>query len=415
MVRLLLPVISRKIRGPGILLFKKEVITVKKNRIVKRIVALAAAASMILSLAGCAAVYVPGGNETADSATAEASSEAAAAAEKESVFDDQEAFPGMIKTDTKRSGLEAPPKKVTDHTLKVGYCPSAVDVYYNRIWYGIQDTLKSTGYDIEFDYQAPTSQQATDEAVTIVEGWIAQDYDAICLTISDEASLLPVIREATDAGIPVFLFNSPNFENDYYVANVGYDQSYGGYLLGKYVGDYYKGQENVNLGFVIGVAGDIFTRQRSSGFYKAMEEYPNIKIVQEVEGNWSRADAASVSEDLIQAYPDLNGIVTLFDDMGLGIYQTVKSANKQNQIDIFGYDNMSVTHDLIQNNTNYKVTVDTCTYVTGRNLVHAVEKYCVEGEIIPKTIFMEPTVYDASNMAQFDVAQYGEGTESTAS
>lgn len=388
----------------------------KKNKIAKRIVALAVAAGMILSLAGCAAVYVPGGgNDESDSAPAEASSEASAAAEKESVFDDQDAFPGMVKTDTVRSGLEAAPKKVTDHTLKVGFCPSAVDVYYNRIWYGIQDTLKATGYNIKFDYQAPTSQQATDEAVTIVEGWIAQDYDAICLTISDEASLLPVIREATDADIPVFLFNSPNFKNDYYVSNIGYDQSYGGYLLGKYVGDYYKGQKNVNLGFVIGVAGDIFTRQRSSGFYKAMKEYPNIKIVQEVEGNWSRADAASASEDLIQAYPDLNGIVTLFDDMGLGIYQTVKSANKQNQIDIFGYDNMSIVYNLIKSNTNYKETVDTCTYVTGRNLVNAVEKYCVEGKVIPKTIFMKPTVYDASNMGDFDYAQYGEGAESTAS
>lgn len=388
-----------------------------KRKTVRQLTALLAAAAMAMSLTGC--VSVPGGNgggapasEGAASAADESGDAAAqpdAEAAAESIFDDQETFPGMIVTDTKRSGLEAAPKQVTDHTLKVGYCPSAVDVYYNRIWYGIEDTLKATGYDIEFDYQAPSSQAATDEAVSIVEGWIAQGYDAICLTIADEASLLPVIREATEAGIPIFLFNSPGFENDYYVSNVGYDQTYGGYLLGEYVGKYYEGQEDVTLSMVIGVAGDIFTRQRGAGFEEAMKNYDNITILDQQEGNWSRADAAAVAEDLLQAYPDMDGFVTLFDDMGLGIYQSVKAAGMEDSIDIFGYDNMSIVYDLILGDTNYINTVDTCTYVTGRNLVHAVEKYCVEGEIIPKTIFMEPIVYDKSNLAEFDYLQYGEG------
>lgn len=387
-----------------------------KRKTVRQLTALLAAAAMAMSLTGCVSVpgdngggapasegAVPAADESGDAAQPDAETAA------ESIFDDQETFPGMIVTDTKRSGLEAAPKQVTDHTLKVGYCPSAVDVYYNRIWYGIEDTLKATGYDMEFDYQAPSSQAATDEAVSIVEGWIAQGYDAICLTIADEASLLPVIREATEAGIPIFLFNSPGFENDYYVSNVGYDQTYGGYLLGEYVGKYYEGQEDVTLSMVIGVAGDIFTRQRGAGFEEAMKNYDNITILDQQEGNWSRADAAAVAEDLLQAYPDMDGFVTLFDDMGLGIYQSVKAAGMEDSIDIFGYDNMSIVYDLILGDTNYINTVDTCTYVTGRNLVHAVEKYCVEGEIIPKTIFMEPIVYDKSNLAEFDYLQYGEG------
>lgn len=330
-------------------------------------------------------------------------------AAEDSVFDDQETFPGMIVTETERSGEEAPPKQVTDHTLHVGFCPSAVDVYYNRIWYGIQDTLEATGYDIEFDYQAPSSQAATNEAVSILENWIAQDYDAICVTIADEASLLPVIREATEAGIPIFLFNSPGFENDYYVSNVGYDQTYGGYLLGQYVGNYYKDEDSADICFVIGNAGDIFTRQRMAGFYEAIEEFDNVNVLDEQEGRWSRADAANVAEDLVQAYPEMDAFVALFDDMGLGIYQVVKANDLSDDIKIFGYDNMSSIYDLIKDGTNYISTVDTCTYVTGRNLVYAIEKYCVEGEMIPKTIFMEPVVYDASNIADFDYLQYGEG------
>lgn len=373
-------------------------------------IAAGAAAVMAFSLAGCGGVTVPGSESSESGSEVQVSSADAEAAAAESVMDDQETFPGMLETETVRSGLEAAPKTITDHTLRVGYCPSAVDVYYNRIWYGIQDTLESTGFDIEFDYQAPSSQTATDEAVTILEGWIAQDYDAICVAISDEASLLPVIREATEAGIPVFLFNSPEFENDYYVSNVGYDQSFGGYLLGQYIGKYYEGQENVELCAVIGVAGDVFTRERMSGVNEALAEYDNITILDEQEGNWSRADAASVAEDMLQAYPDMDGFVTLFDDMGLGIYQTVQAAGLSDDIKIFGYDNMSVTYDLVADpDSNYICTVDTCTYVTGRNLVYAVQKYCVDGEIIPKTIFMEPVTYDSSNMGEFDYLQYGEG------
>lgn len=376
----------------------------------KKIIRLLLVMTMTFSLAGCTVPENGNASPKTEAASGEAKTENPAAAE-DSVFDDQEAFPEMLKTETARSGLEAPPKQVTDRTLKVGFCPSAVDIYYNRIWYGIQDTLKSTGYNIEFDYQAPSSQTAFDEAITIVEGWIAQGYDAICLTVADEASLLPVIREATNAGIPVFLFNSPEFENDYYVSNIGYDQQYGGYLLGQYVGNYYKDYEQADLCFVIGVAGDTFTRQRMSGFYKAVDEFSNINILDEQAANWSRADAASVSEDLIQAYPDMDGFVTLFDDMGLGIYQTVKSAGLDDKIKIFGYDNMKDIYDLIADETNYTATVDTCTYVTGRNMVHAVQKYCVEGEMIPKTIFMSPVTYDSTNIGEFDYLQYGEGAK----
>lgn len=331
------------------------------------------------------------------------------AASTESVFDDQETFPGMLVTETERSGLEAATKQITDRTLKVGFCPSAVDVYYNRIWYGIEDTLVQTGYNIEFDYQAPSSQTATDEAVTIIEGWIAQEYDAIVLTISDEASLTSVIKEATESGIPVFLMNSPEFENEHYVSNIGYDQSLGGYLLGKYVGEYYKDAEEANLCFVIGVAGDVFTRKRMEGFNEAIAEYDNINILDTQEGRWSRADAATVAEDMLQAYPDMDGFVTLFDDMGLGIYQVVKANGLEDDIKIFGYDNMSNVYDLIADGTTYVNTVDTCTYVSGKNIVNAVHKYCVEGEIVPKTIFMEPVTYDASNIGEFDYLQFGEG------
>ena len=54
-------------------------------------------------------------------------------------------------------------------------------------------------------------------------------------------SMLPYLRAAAEADIPVFLFNMTELDKDniYYVSSIGYDQYNAGLEIGKHVAEHY--------------------------------------------------------------------------------------------------------------------------------------------------------------------------------
>lgn len=346
-------------------------------------------------------------SEGGSEAVSEASQAAEAGEETDSIYIDTETFPGMMESTVSRTGLEAPPTK-KEGTLRVGWCPSAMDTFYQRILSGMEEELEGiTDVSIEIDVQAPSSQAATDDAVRIVENWITQGIDAICVSLSNESSLDPLMKQASEAGIPIFVFNSPEATNSYYVSNIGYDQTEGGRVMARWVGEHYKDAGDINAGFIIGVPGDIYTRMRMAGFNEVIAEYPNIHIIDEQAGNWVRADGVTATDDMLVAHPEMNALFSLFDEMALGGLQAIKAAGRT-ELDIVGYENMREVYDLILDpGSQYIATVDTGAKEAGRNIIRAVYRYCVEGEMIPKTVFVSPVAYDSTNMEEFPLSEYG--------
>lgn len=322
----------------------------------------------------------------------------------ESVYIDTETFPNMIKSELSRTGKEANPIK-KEGTLTIGFCPTAMDTYYERVLSGLQEEADKIG-NIKLDVQAPSGQSAIDDSVRIMESWIAsKKVDVIAIAVRNEGSLDPLFKQATEAGIPILLFNSPEVSNPYYVSNIGYDQAEGGRVQAEWVGQHYKDAGQVNAGFVLGSPTDVFTKKRMEGFNEVIAKYPNIKIVDQQAGNWVRSEGEAVTADMLTSHPEINAIFSLYDEMSLGSLQAIKTAGKK--VDIVGYENMKEVNSLIKNGTEYLATVDTGAKEVGRNIARAAYKYAVKGDNIPKTIFVTPVAYDKTNIDKFPVSEYG--------
>ncbi len=67
-----------------------------------------------------------------------------------------------------------------------------------------------------------------------MESMIQQGVDAIALATESDNSMLPYLRAAAEADIPVFLFNMTELDKDniYYVSSIGYDQYNAGLEIG---------------------------------------------------------------------------------------------------------------------------------------------------------------------------------------
>ncbi|THK36672.1 sugar ABC transporter substrate-binding protein [Ensifer sp. MPMI2T] len=315
-------------------------------------------------------------------------------------------FPGILMDkDIEQTGQEMKPVKKDNRPLKLGFLPTAMDTYYQRVLAGVKEEIDKRGgaEAIELLVQAPSSQSATDDQIRAMEAWINDGVDAISVALYNEGALLPSIRRATEAGIPVFLFNSPVADNPYYVSDIGYDQSDGGRAQAQWLVDTY-GDKEVKIGILEGLPGP-HTSQRMKGFNEIISKHPNFKIVAQQPAGWVRAQGLSVTENMFTANPDIEVLVALYDEMALGGLQALKAKGLNGKVAIVGYENMKEANAAILTG-DFSATVDTGAKEEGRNIVRAVDEFLMKGNPLPKKIFVAPKVYDAKNIKTFDQTDY---------
>jgi ribose transport system substrate-binding protein len=304
-----------------------------------------------------------------------------------------------------RTGQEAPPSKKTGKQLKIGISPTAMDTYYKRVMAGVQEEVDASGgvAAIHLDIQAPTSQSATDDQVRSIESWISQDYDAIVVALYNENALEPLFQKAAERGIPVFVFNSAIVCSPEVVSDIGYNQSEGGRAQAKWIVDHY-GSEQKNIAVLEGLPGP-HSSERLRGLEEGLKDHPNFKIVARQPAGWTRAGGLSVTENILQAHPDVDILVGFYDEMLLGGREAIKAAGKEGKISIIGYENIREANDAIRAGT-MDATVDTGAKTMGANIIKAVKTYAGEGKTVPTTVYNDVTVYDKDNINTFNLNDY---------
>lgn len=84
------------------------------------------------------------------------------------------------------------------------------------------------------------------------------------------------------------------------------------------------------VAILLGASGNNVTTERTQGFKDEIAKIaPDIKIAFEQTGEFSREKGQQVTEQLIQAQPDIDGIYGENDEMALGAVTALKSAGKK--------------------------------------------------------------------------------------
>ncbi|MFE5598354.1 ABC transporter substrate-binding protein [Streptomyces coelicoflavus] len=84
------------------------------------------------------------------------------------------------------------------------------------------------------------------------------------------------------------------------------------------------------VAILLGSAGNNVTTERTKGFKERIaEKAPDLKVVFEQTGDFSREKGQQVTEQLIQSKPGIKGIYAENDEMGLGAVTALKGAGKK--------------------------------------------------------------------------------------
>jgi len=205
----------------------------------------------------------------------------------------------------------------------IGYSLKTItnDAFQLALYTGIKDAVEASGNT--FVDAIAESQTAVATQVNQIEDLIAQGVDALILNPMDANAVIPVMEKAKAQNIPVILVDQGvNEHEDLYVTFVSTDNFAAAKLAGEKMAEILGGVGNVII--VRGANGSSAGDQRADGF-KAGIEGTGLALVNEQAGDWVVDKAMQVTENMIQANPDIDGIFCCSDNMVPGILQALKN------------------------------------------------------------------------------------------
>ncbi len=205
--------------------------------------------------------------------------------------------------------------------LKIGAAVYGLKGEFMRLWVTalerhpavVNGDVELTVFDGKYDASVQQRQ---------FETMAAQGYDGIIFIPIDMNAGSACVDTAYYEDIPVVGSNTRvNSEN--LLSYIGSDDVLGGYLEAKNVLDNMGGKGKVVI--IEGPIGQSAQIQRREGNYKALKEYPDVEVLAIKTANWSRAEAMSLMENWLTAYPNkIKGVIGQNDEMALGAIEAIK-------------------------------------------------------------------------------------------
>lgn len=255
------------------------------------------AATLVLSLAGC------GGNEAPEASETE-------------------------KTDSEQTA-----EKAEDGEFTILMMPKLTNIpYFQATGEGAMEAGEELGINVIYD--GPTTADAAQQ-VTMIENYISQGVDAICVAPNDPAAMTSVLQSAKDKGILVLDWDTQADASvtDASVYNV-IDKDFGEHMIDELVEK--MGTDSGDIAIITGgLSAANLNAWIDAGMNYMEEKYPNLNVVTDpIASNESQDEAYAKTKELMTSYPDVIGILGYSSPTGPGCGKAIYDLGLQDQVSV---------------------------------------------------------------------------------
>ena len=222
--------------------------------------------------------------------------------------------------------------------LRIAVVPkSTTHDFYKAVHVGALKAEKEFGVEVIF--RGPEREDSRDQQISLVQNLISSGVDAIVLAPLDQHALVPSVRLATQAGIPVVVFDSglaADAGTDY-ISFVSSPNVEGGRIAAKRMGDLLGGQGRVLL--LRHAEGSSSTMRREEGFVEALSAFTGIELIDpERYAGVTTATAQIASESLLTTYDYVDGVFCANESCTFGLLLALRSRGLVGDIRLVGFD-----------------------------------------------------------------------------
>ncbi|GEN22841.1 ABC transporter substrate-binding protein [Halomonas cupida] len=216
--------------------------------------------------------------------------------------------------------LTAASASAADEPLKIGMSFQELN---NQYFVTMQEALEEAASSIGAELIITDARHDVAKQVNDVEDLIQRDIDILLLNPTDSVGVETAVLSAQEAGVTTIAIDAQaNGPIDGFVGSKNYDA---GYKACEYLADALGGEGQVALLDGIPVVPIL---QRIEGCEAALGEHEGIEIVGKQNGRQERTHAMTVTENLIQANPELDGVFSVNDIGSLGALIAIDSSGR---------------------------------------------------------------------------------------
>ena len=228
-----------------------------------------------------------------------------------------------------------------------------------------QNNVGVDSYQTTYEQAFIAAAEANDDVETVVldaggdvarqiaqmEDLIQQEVDAIIIWPTNGEAVIPAVRKASQAGIPVIVTNSNIAEQgfDFVASFSGPDNITQGSRSAEIMCDRFKAQGidgEAQIVQISGQPGYTTAIERAQGFEERLPEVcPDVTLMETQPGDWNREKSQQVMEAFLVKYDDIDGVYAGDDNMGVGALNAAKAAGRAGDITFVGATNFAVGYE----------------------------------------------------------------------
>ena len=206
----------------------------------------------------------------------------------------------------------------------------------NPYWLTEGNIAKATAEKLGYTATVGAHKGDTNTESNLIDTAITNKSVAIILDPANADGSVGAVKKAVAAGIPVFLVNAEinqeGLAKAQLVSNNAQGAAIGAQQWVEAVGD--KG----NYAELFGSPSDNNAATRSNGYETVLTQYPDLKKVAKEVANWDRTQGHNKMQSMLQAHPDITGVISGNDEMALGAIAALKEAGKLANVKVGGFD-----------------------------------------------------------------------------
>jgi simple sugar transport system substrate-binding protein len=221
--------------------------------------------------------------------------------------------------------------KKTYKDLIVGYAQLGAESEWRS---ANTDSVKEAAAQLGVELRFSDAQQKQENQIQAIRSFIAQKVDVIGVAPLVETGWDDVFREAKAAGIPIILVDRRAIvPSDLYVTLMGSDFLEEGRNAARIMVNLTNGQANIVE--LQGTTGSAPANDRYKGFREILQDYPDMKIIDSEDGDFTVARGREVMRAFLKTYgKDITALFAHNDDMALGAIQAIEEYGLRPGVDI---------------------------------------------------------------------------------
>ncbi|MCB4365108.1 ABC transporter substrate-binding protein [Hydrogenophaga taeniospiralis] len=252
--------------------------------------------------------------------------------------------------------------------------------FWQNVKKGSNDAAsKAKGYTATFQGAASDTDLAGQ--VALVENAVNRKVAGIVLAPSDPDALIPAMKKAWEAKIPVVLIDSAASDagKAYYQSFLATDNKAAGEMSAKTLID--KIGTTGKIAIMSYTAGSGSEIGRVGGFTDYIKKHSKLQIVGPFYSNSQMGTALNQTTDVLAAHPDLKGIFGANEPTAIGMGRALAQAGKAGKVVAVGFDGNADLQGFVKDGTIEAIAVQSA-YEMGNLGVKTVMEL-VEGKKVP--------------------------------